>query len=165
MGRPGDQRADAPPPRRRAARLFGEPAEPSSPRPARPAARAPRSLVGAAALVALEAALLGAGALALLWLTLTGTPDSVARAVAEVVAIGAGAAVLLAAAAGLRRVAAWARGPVIVLQLLLGALGWTTAFDAERPLIGLPVLVLVVAVLYLLATPESRLAYLEQDTR
>jgi hypothetical protein len=80
------------------------------------------------------------------------------------VAIGAGAAVLGAAAVGLSRVASWARGPVIVLQLILAALGYTTAFEAERPLIGVPVLVLVAAVLYLLATPESRLAYLERDT-
>ncbi len=150
--------------RNRADRLFGEPAEPSAPTPERAAGQSPRSLLAAAALVALEAALIGAGALVLLWLTLTSTPDSVARALAEVVAIGAGAALLAAAAAGLRRVAAWARGPVIVLQLLLGALGYTTAFQAGRPLIGLPVLVLVAAVLYLLATPESRLAYLERDT-
>jgi hypothetical protein len=113
--------------------------------------------------VGLEAALIAGGALVLLWLTLTSTPDSLPRAIAEVVAIGAGAAVLAAAARGLWRVASWARGPVIVLQLLLAALGYTTAFEAERPLIGLPVLALVAAVLYLLATPESRLAYVEQD--
>lgn len=152
-------------PRRRAARLFGEAAEPSAPRPVRDAPESPRSLRQAAMVVALEAVLIGAGALVLLWLTLTSTPGSVPRAIAEVVAIGAGAAVLGLAARGLWRVASWARGPVIVLQLLLAALGYTTAFEAQRPLIGLPVLVLVAAVLYLLATPESRLAYLEQDDR
>jgi hypothetical protein len=152
-------------PRRRAARLFGEAAEPGAPKPVRPAVDAPRTLRLAALVVGLEAALIAVGALALLWLTLTSTPDSLPRAIAEVVAIGAGAAVLFVAARGLSRVASWARGPVIVLQLILAALGYTTAFDAERPLIGLPVLVLVAAVLYLLATPESRLAYLENDTR
>jgi hypothetical protein len=150
-------------PRRRAARLFGEAAEPSAPKPERTTPEAPRSLRQAAMVVGLEAALIGAGALVLLWLTLTSTPDSLPRAIAEVVAIGAGAAVLALAARGLWRVASWARGPVIVLQLLLAALGYTTAFDAQRPLIGLPVLVLVAAVLYLLATPESRLAYMERD--
>jgi hypothetical protein len=152
-----------PEPRRRGARLFGEAAEPTAARPARAQVESPRTLRWAAAVVGVEAALIAVGALTLLWLTLTSTPDSVGRAIAEVVAIGAGAAVLACAALGLWRVAPWARGPVVVLQLLLAALGYTTAFDAERPLIGLPVLALVAVVLYLLATPESRLAYLEQD--
>jgi hypothetical protein len=161
---PVTQSADRPhEPRRRATRLFGEAAEPSAPKPVRAVSEAPRSLRGAALVVGVEAALIGVGALVLLWLTLTGTPDSLARAIAEVVAIGAGAAVLAAAAVGLWRVSAWARGPVIVFQLLLAALGYTTAFDAGRPLIGLPALGLVAAVLYLLATPESRLAYVERS--
>jgi hypothetical protein len=159
-----EQREDRPQePRRRAARLFGEAAEPSTPKPVRERPEAPRALRLAALVVGLEAALIGVGALVLLWLTLTSTPDSLARAIAEVVAIAAGAAVLGAAAVGLSQMASWARGPVIVLQLILAALGYTTAFEAERPVIGVPVLVLVAAVLYLLATPESRLAYLERD--
>ncbi len=72
------------------------------------------------------------------------------------------AAVLAAGAAGLWRLAAWARGPIIVLQILLGLLAFSTAFQAQRPLIGLPVLVLVASVLYLLATPASRLAFLQR---
>ena len=47
-------------------------------------------------------------------------------------------------------------------QLLLAALAYTTAFQGGLPLIGVPVLVLVAAELYLLATPEARLAYLER---
>jgi hypothetical protein len=112
--------------------------------------------------VGVEAAAIGAGALFLLYLVLTSTADSMSRALAEVVVIGAGAAVLAAAAVGLWRVATWARGPVVVLQLLLAALAYTTAFEAGQPAIGLPVLVLVATELYLLATPESRLAYLER---
>jgi hypothetical protein len=154
--------ARPPEPRRRAERLFGAAAEQSAPRPARVRPEAPRSLRWAAIVVAVEAAAIGAGALVLLYLTLTGSADSLSRALAEVVAVGAGAAVLGVAAAGLWRVAGWARGPVIVLQLLLAALAYTTAFEAEQPLIGVPVLVLVAAELYLLATPEARLAYLEQ---
>jgi hypothetical protein len=122
----------------------------------------PRSLRWAAVVVGTEAAAIGAGALVLLWLTVTGTADSLGRALAEVVLVGAGAVVLAVAAVGLWRVAAWARGPVIVLQLLLAALAYTTAFEAGQPLIGVPVLVLVATELYLLATPEARLAYFER---
>jgi len=113
-------------------------------------------------IVGVEAAAVAAGALTLLWLTFTSTPDSLPRAVAEVVLLALGATLLGAAARGLWRVAGWARGPVVVLQLLLGALAFTTAFQAGRPLIGLPVLALVAAELYLLFTPESRLAFFER---
>ncbi|TFV70822.1 hypothetical protein E4P39_19530 [Blastococcus sp. CT_GayMR19] len=141
--------------------MFGAPAEPSAPRPARVRPGAPRSLRWAAVVVGIEAAAIAVGALVLLWLTFTSTADSLGRALAEVVMVGAGAALLAVAAVGLWRVSAWARGPVIVLQLLLAALAYTTAFEAGQPLIGVPVLVLVATELYLLATPEARLAYLE----
>jgi hypothetical protein len=124
---------------------------------------APVSLRRAALVVAVEAVLLGALAAGLLVLTVVGEPDSVGRALAEVVLVGAGAALLAAGAVGLRRVSPWSRAPVVVLQIFLGLLGYTTAFEAARPVIGLPVLVLVAATLYLLATPESRLAFLERD--
>lgn len=110
-------------------------------------------------MVAVEAVLLAAVALLLLWLTVTSEPDSVGRALAEVVYVGLGAGLLAAAAVGLWRMSGWARGPVVVLQILLGLLGYTLAFEAGRPLIGVPVLVLVATELYLLATPEARLAF------
>jgi hypothetical protein len=150
-------------PRRRADRFVGAPAQPSAPRAARAYGQAPRTLRWAAVVVGIEAAALAAGALWLLYLVLTSTADSVSRALGEVVFVGAGSAVLAAAAVGLWRVSGWARGPVVVLQLLLAALAYTTAFEAGQPAIGLPVLVLVAAELYLLATPESRLAYLERN--
>jgi hypothetical protein len=150
------------PPRRRSDRLLGAAAEPSAPRPERPRTEAPRSLRWAAVVVGIEATALAVGALLVLYLVVTSTADSVSRALGEVVFVGAGAAVLAAAAVGLWRVASWARGPVVVLQLLLAALAYTTAFEAGRPAIGLPVLVLVAVELYLLATPASRLAYLER---
>jgi hypothetical protein len=155
--------------RRRADRLLGAPASPSPPKPAREPGEqgpvvAPSSLRWAAAAVGLEAVLIGLGAVVLLYLTLTSTPDSLPRAIAEVVFVALGAVVLAAAAVGLARVAAWARGPVIVLQILLGLLAFTTAFQAERPLFGLPVLVLAATVLYLLAAPASRLAFLERNS-
>jgi hypothetical protein len=109
-----------------------------------------------------EAAAIGVAALVLLYLVLTSTAASMSNAIAQVVVVAAGAAALGVAAVGLWRVASWARGPVVVLQLLLAALAYTTAFEAGRPAIGLPVLVLVAVELYLLATPESRLAYLKR---
>jgi hypothetical protein len=146
----------------RSERLFGAAAEPGAPRPARVRPETPRSLRWAAAVVGLEAAALAVGALAWLWLTLTSTPESLARALAEVVIIALAAAGLGAAAVGLSRVAAWARGPVIAAQIFFGLSGFVAAFEAERPLIGVPVLLVVAAELYLLATPEARLAYFER---
>jgi hypothetical protein len=116
----------------------------------------------AALIVGVEAVAVGVGALAWLWLTLTSTPESTARALAEVVIIALVAAGLGAAAVGLSRVARWARGPVIAAQIFFGLSGFVAAFEAGRPLIGLPILVLVATELYLLATPEARLAFLER---
>ena len=149
-------------PRRRAKRLLGAAATPPPEKPVRERSEAPPSLRWAAAVVGLEAVLIGAGAVALLYLTLTGSPDSLPRALAEVVFVALGAILLGAAAVGLARVSSWARAPVIVLQILLGLLAFTTAFQAQRPLIGLPVLALVATVLYLLATPAARLAFFDR---
>lgn len=146
------------PARRRAEGLLGGAAV-ERPRPARPREEAPPSVRRAALVVAVEAAVLAAVALGLLWLTVTSDPDSVGRALAEVVYVGLGAGLLAAAAVGLWRLSGWARGPVVALQLLLGLLGWSLAFQIGLPLIGVPVLVLVATVLYLLATPEARLAF------
>jgi hypothetical protein len=157
------QPAGVPPqqPRRRTERLLGGAAEPSAPRPRRPQPEAPRTLRWAAVVVGVEAGALALGALWLLYLVLTSTADSVAAAVGEVVFVAAGAAVLGASAVGLWRVAGWARGPVVVLQLLLAALAYT-AFQAGQTGIALPVVLLVAIELYLLATPESRMAYLRR---
>ena len=120
---------------------------------------APRAVRLAALVVGVEALALGVLAAVLLYLTLTREPDSVARALAEVVFVTLTAVALAAAAVGLRRLAGWARGPVVAVQLFLGLLGFTAAFQAQQPLYGLPVLALVGAALYLLATPEARLAF------
>jgi hypothetical protein len=149
-------------PRRGADRLLGAPATPPPEKPVRERSQVPSPVRWAAALVGLEALLIGAGAAVLLYLTLTSTPDSLPRALAEVVFVALGAGLLGGAAVGLSRLSPWARAPVVVLQILLGLLAFTTAFQAQRPLVGLPVLVLVATVLYLLATPASRLAFLQQ---
>ena len=150
------------PPRRGLDRLFGAAAEAAAPRPERDRTEVPPSLRWAAVVVGVEAAAIALGAVAWLWLTLTSTPDSFGRAIAEVVIIALVAVGLAAAARGLARVASWARGPVIAAQIFLGLSGFVAAFEAQRPLIGLPILVVVATELYLLATPESRLAYVER---
>jgi hypothetical protein len=122
----------------------------------------PAAVRRAALVVAIEAAVAAALALTLLFLTLTSAPDSVGRALAEVVYVGLAAALLAASAVGLRRLSAWARGPVVVLQLLLGVIGYTMAFQADRPLWGVPLLAVVALELYLLATPEARLAFVQR---
>lgn len=153
---------DDPGPRRWAERLLGGTARESAPRPSRSGIAAPRALRLAALLVGVQGAALAAVAAVLGWLTVTGAPDSVGRALAEVVYVLVGAGALGACAVGLWRVSAWARGPVVVLQVLLGLGGYVTAFEADRPLVGLPVLGCVAGVLWFLATPEARLAYAEQ---
>jgi hypothetical protein len=146
----------------RAERLLGGAAQPSA-RPARaPRRDAPAAGVRAALVVAVEAVLLVGTALVVLWLTLTSDPDSVGRALAEVVYVGLFGAALAAGAVGLRRVSAWARGPVVALQILLGLFGYSTAFPGGRPLLGIPLIVLAVAELYLLFTPQARVAFLER---
>jgi len=123
----------------------------------------PASLRWAAVAVGVEALLLAG--VAVLWLVLNVvlTPGDRGRAIAEVVYFGLAAAALAAGARGLSRRSSWARGPVVVLQLLLGLLAYQAAFTFQRPEFGVPVLVLVAATLYLLATPEARLAYAERD--
>jgi len=128
----------------------------------RPSSATPVAVRRAALVVAVEAAAAAVLALVLLVLTLTGSPDSVGRALAEVVYVGLAATLLAAGAVGLWRVSGWARGPVIVFQLLLGVIGYTAAFQGEQPLIGVPVLAVVALELYLLATPEARLAFYQR---
>ena len=62
-------------------------------------------------------------------------------------------------ARGLAEMRRVTRGPVVVMQLLLAFFGYSSAVDAGRPLVGIPILVLVATELYLLATPEARLAF------
>jgi hypothetical protein len=150
-------------PGRRAQRLFGAPAEGgTAPRPARPAGDAPRSLRWAAAVVGVEAVAAVAAAVTMAVLTAAGQVTSTGDAVGIVVFALLAAGVLGGCARGLWRVAPWARGPVVALQLLLALLGYTAAFTAQAPAIGVPMLAAAAVTLYLLATPESRLAYLDR---
>ena len=149
-------------PRRRTERLFGAPADDAAPRPARPAPSAPRTLRWAAVVVGVEAAAAVAAAATMAVLAaaghVTSTPDAIGIVVFALLAAG----VLGGCARGLWRVASWARGPVVALQLLLALLGYTAAFTAQAPVVGVPMMAAAAVTLYLLATPESRLAYVER---
>lgn len=123
----------------------------------------PRSVRWAAVVVALESLALAVLAVVWLYLTVTSRPDSVRNAVGEVVFVALGAVLLGLCARGLWRVASWARGPVVALQLLLGLLGYTVAFQWHLPAVGIPMLAPPVVVLYLLATPEARLAWFRRS--
>jgi hypothetical protein len=155
-----DERAERPQRRSLADRVLGATVEPTAPKPStEPGEAAPRSVRWAAVVVAVEAlVLLGmAGYLAVHTATGGAQSDRGAWGLAGFALLGA---VLLAATArGLWRLASWSRGPVVAVQLLLGALGLTAAFSYERPEIGIPMLVPVAVTLYLLATPEARLAF------
>ena len=157
-------RAGQPQRRSLADRFLGAAAQPSAPRPPRETGEeeAPRSLRWAAVVVGVEALGLAAVACWLLVLTLTGDPADTGRALAEIVFVVLAAVVLGFAGRGLWRVASWSRGPVVALQIFLGLLGYTSAFTYGRPEIGIPVLGLVAVELYLLATPEARLAFLRR---
>ena len=72
-------------------------------------------------------------------------------------AVLAGVLVLLVAR-GLSRVAGWARSPAVVLQLLALPVG-IGLVQGEVWYAAVPVLLLAGSVLYLLATPDARLAY------
>ena len=119
--------------------------------------RAPRPVLAAAALVTVEGAALLV--LAVVNVVLTALDDAgsvpLALAGALLLAIFGGALLLLARA--LRALKPPARSPVVAVQIVALPVGWTLASTNGRPEIGVPVLVLAVAVLVLLfATAEAR---------
>lgn len=144
--------------RSRAERLLGATAEPSAPRPERVRGEVPRSLRWAALVVVLQAAagIVTAGVLIYLALARSGDVGNDLALAATVAVFGA---LLLVCAVGLWRVARWARSPVVAMQIILGLMGLTAVTEAHSPAFGVPVLALVAVELYLLATPEARLAF------
>lgn len=116
----------------------------------------------AAVVVGLEALAAAAGAVALVWLTLTRSAD-VGSAVGLVVLAVLAAVALGLCARGLWRVASWARGPVVALQLIIALFGYAAAFQYGSPAVGVPLLAVAGAELYLLLTPEARLAWFRRS--
>jgi hypothetical protein len=114
-------------------------------------------VLAAAALVAVEGAALLV--LAVVNVVLTALDDAgsvpLALAGALLLAIFGGALLLLARA--LRALKPPARSPVVAFQIVALPVGWTLTSTNGRPEIGVPVLVLAIAVLVLLfATAEAR---------
>jgi hypothetical protein len=136
--------------------------EPARDRPTGSAQGTPGSVRIAAAVAALEGtALLGLGAFYVVK-TVLQRPDSYGRALLGAAMALAGGALLVLLARAVLHVRRWARSPVIVLQLLALPVGYTLAFQAGLPGYGGPVLVLAVAELYLLFTPEARAAFWDE---
>jgi len=159
-----DERAGRPERRSLADRVLGAMAEPTAPKRAQEPVQqageaAPRSVRAAAVVVAVEAVVLLAVTGYLVVRTVTGDAESTRGAWGLVAFALLGVVLLMACARGLWRLASWSRGPVVAVQLLLGALGLTAAFSYEHPEVGIPMLVPVAGTLYLLATPEARLAF------
>lgn len=127
-----------------------------------PQTGAPRAVRLAGLVVGIEgiALLLAAGGLAVA--TVLGLVENLGRAgFGVLIGLAAGAG-MLRVAVGLAAVEGWARAPAVVVQLLLAPVGYTVAFTAERPAYGVPILVLCIAGLFLLFTPESRAAFLDR---
>lgn len=112
----------------------------------------------AAAVVAVEGAALTLLGLGYGTAGLVGEPfDRTATLLEAAFAVLVGVLVLLVAR-GLARVAGWSRSPAVVLQLLALPVGVGLA-QGQVWYAALPVLLLAGSVLYLLATPEARLAF------
>lgn len=123
---------------------------------------APRPVQVACAVIAAQALALLFAAGLLVVKTLTGTPNSVGRALFGAGLAVAGAALLVVAARSLLRLRPAARTPVIVLELLAIPVSYSLAFQAGRVGYGAPILIGALAVLYLLFTPPARAA-LDRD--
>jgi len=112
----------------------------------------------AALLVALEGAVLAVLGVGYSVAGVVGDPfDRRATLLGAAFTVLAGVLVLLVAR-GLHRVAGWARSPAVVLQLLALPVG-VGLVQGRVWYAAVPVLVLAGSVLYLLATPEARLAF------
>ena len=89
---------------------------------------------------------------------LVGDPfDRTATLLEAAIAVLAGVLLLLVAR-GLREVRGWARSPAVVVQLLALPVGYGLV-QGQVWVAAVPVLLLAGAVLYLLMTTESRLAF------
>lgn len=124
----------------------------------------PAQVRAAAAVVAVEAAGLVVAAGLLLAKTVTGSPESLARALLDAGLALAGALLLAFGAWGLNRLRPGSRTPVLVMQVLAVPVSYSLAFQADRAEYGGPILLAALSVLYLLFTPPAREA-LERTPR
>lgn len=118
----------------------------------------PAGVRAAAVLVLAEAAALAVTAVVLLVLAFVHTTTRLWAAVAIVGFALLGGAVLALCARGLLRLRPSARSPVILVQLLALPVGYSLGIQAGRPLVGVPILLVAIAVLVLVLLPSSRRA-------
>ncbi|SDD22170.1 hypothetical protein [Actinokineospora iranica] len=112
---------------------------------------APRTVVAAGALVALQG-LVGLGfAVLLLIRGLSGDSELGGNVFGEAAYFAVLAAGVLACGGGLVLGKHWGRSPAIVLQLLLLGIAWYAIGPSDRPEIGVPVALVCVVVLVLLS--------------
>jgi hypothetical protein len=119
----------------------------------------PARLTAAAALTALEGAVIACFGLVSLVLLFTGDPDGFVQAFTMALTVLALAVLPLAAARGIWRLRRWSRGPALITQLLALPVGWQMAqnggvWTAGGVAIGVTALV----VLGCLVTPTSATA-------
>jgi hypothetical protein len=130
--------------------------EPAAPRP-------PRPVRLAAALVAVEGVGLVVLALVEVISTVVAEAASVSLALTTAAFAAATGALLLWLARALAELRNAARTPVVVIQLLALPIGWNLIGTSGRPELGLPVLVLGVAVLSLLFGSDEARTALRRD--
>ncbi len=120
-------------------------------------ARAPRPVLAAAGAVVVEGVALLVLAVLNVVLTALSDAGSVALALGGAVLLAVFGGGLILLARGLRNLRPATRSPVVAVQIVALPVGWTLTSTNGRPEIGLPVLVLAVAVLVLLfGTAEAR---------
>ena len=120
-------------------------------------AEAPRPVLAAAALVTVEGVALLAFAVVSVVLTALDDAGSVSLALGGAVLLSLFGAVLFWLARKLRELRPPARSPVVAVQVVGLPIGWTLTSTNGRPEIGLPILLVAVAVLVLLfSTAEAR---------
>lgn len=118
----------------------------------------PAQVRAAVAILALQSLAFVAGAVVLVVKTITGNPDSVARALLSAAFALFAALVLGACARGLLGLRWAARTPVVVIELLALPVGYSLGFQAGLMAYGAPMIVSALAVVYLLFTPSARRA-------
>lgn len=125
------------------------------------ASRAPRParLVAAAALTALEGAVIAGFGLVSLVMVVTGEPDGLLQAVTMALTVLALAVLPLAAARGIWLLRRWSRGPALITQLLALPVGWQMAQNGGLwAVAGAAIGVTALSVLGCLATPTAAAA-------
>ena len=117
----------------------------------------PRPVRHAALVTAVEGAVLLGFAVYVGISAAVSTTHRLASAVALAVFAAGGGVLLGALARALAGLRAWARSPIVVLQIVFLPVG-VSLVQAGRGVVGAGVLVLAATVLYLLFTPASRAA-------